>query len=98
MYNNIEDYLISQDKNLEEKIFEWVKAGYNYVYIESSVDSRINSVESNLTYYPRMKFYENRRIYLELDDVREAFKNFDIDYKNMNYAELEDTIVKGWWS
>ena len=98
MYENIDDYLIVQGKNLEEKIFEWVKAGYNYVYIESSVDSRINSVEGNLTYYPSMKFYENRRIYLELDDVREAFKNFDIDYMSMNYAELEDKIVEGWWS
>ena len=82
--------------NIEDKIFEWVKAGYKYVYIEPSVDDRVNRTESNITYYPGMKFYKDKKLYLKLDDVRKAFKDFDIDYMNISYEELKDTIVTSW--
>jgi hypothetical protein len=82
------------DESLDEKIFMWLKDGYNYIYSKTTTEKTSEYRYTTGKFYFPTWYKVDFKNEINLKDLRDKLIVNGIDYKNKTFEEFKTLMVK----
>jgi len=90
----LNSWIKCSSEGLDVKVYEWLRGGYNYLYMQSRINMGGDKFTSQMHFLPTFEKKSDNTVFIHLREIRSRLLDNDIDCMKLDFEDYKRKILE----